>query len=221
MNATLTYDGCQATFYNCDPQDCIEGELLRGQWYDLELLEFVRGLGIEGNYLDVGAYVGTFSLFAAMFCPARKVYSIEPQNDIYRKLYANLTGNGVKNFDAFPIAVSDVVRFGAMVTNQGNRGGAKLTGDSGAVGVMPLDNLKLTDVRLVKIDVESSELSVLRGGIKTIAGADHLFIEVWPEETCDRYGVPYTGQEVADLLHQLGFLHQRELAGDNHYWRKA
>lgn len=222
MNAILEYADRQVTFSDVQERDCIEGSLCRGHWYELPLLEFIRSLQVGGNYVDAGAYVGTFSVFASLFCPAEKVYAIEPQADIYAKLLSNLEANGIQHCEAHNVALSDRPGTGAMSNHPTNRGGARLTPGQ-AVEVVTLDSLALPNVTLVKIDVENSELAVLRGAQQTLAnGVEHVFVETWPETTCAEYGVPYHGGKIADLLHGLGFLHQPQvLADDTHYWRKA
>jgi FkbM family methyltransferase len=223
MNATLTYDGRQATFCDCNQADCIEEYLLRGHWYELPLLEFIRKLQVGGNYADAGAYVGTFSLFASLFCPAETVHAFEPQADIYAKLVENIRVNGAEKCQPHNVALSDREGMGAMTpSDKSNRGGSLLNPGT-EVQVVTLDSRHLSDVRLIKIDVENSELAVLQGARQTLAnGVEHLFIETWPEETCKCYGVPFHGDKISELLHGLGFLHQPEiLTPDTHWWRRA
>lgn len=219
MDAVLEYDGKQVIICDCDPVDCVQSGLLTGHWYELDLLQLIDKLSISGNYLDIGAYVGTFSLFTSLFCPSRAVYAIEPQLDIYDKLVRNIQINAVQKCKTLNIAVSDYDGRGQMTYSNTNRGGSRLL--SGAtVAVTTLDALQIPDVKVVKIDVENGELAVLRGGQNTVSKADHLFIEVWPASTCQRYNMPYVGQQVIDLLSGMGFSHQCELSGDNHYWKK-
>ena len=226
-NATIHCDGRDVTFHDCDPTDCIEAGLLRGEWYELAMLELIRDLDVRGNYLDIGAYVGTFSVFAGLFCPADRVYSIEPQADIFKKLSKNIAENGLAQGNACWAAVSDQFGWGSMSHFPSNRGGSHIVkkhcGPGGGCGVpiVTLDSLEFPDIKLAKIDVENGELAVLRGGMNTLASVDHLFIEVWPLETCLKYGLPYTGGEVADLLGALGFEHRFDLPGDNQYLKRT
>jgi FkbM family methyltransferase len=218
-DATLHYDGRDMTFYDCDPADCIEAGLLRGEWYELPMLELIRDLDVRGNYLDIGAYVGTFTLFAGLFCPACKVFSVEPQIDIYGKLTSNIEANGLDRGGALWTALADHFRWGSMTLFPSNRGGSHIA-EGHDVPVITLDSLKLPNIKLAKIDVENGELAVLRGGMNTLASVDHLFIEVWPQGTCLKYGLPYTDGEVTDLLSGMGFVHKLDLPGDNEWWRK-
>jgi FkbM family methyltransferase len=221
LNSVIEYAGRQVTFCDCEEEDCIQGYLLQGHWYELPVLEYIRKLGIGGNYVDAGAYVGTFSVFASLFCPTNTVYAFEPQADIYRKLLANIGINDIENCEAHNVALSDHCGRGKMnEAGATNRGGSVL-GQGTAIEVATIDSLELPDVRLMKVDVENSELAVLQGAVKTLASVEHLLIETWPKETCGCYGVPFNGDKIAELLHGLGFLHQIDFGGDTHYWAKG
>ena len=219
MNATLEHNGKRVIFCDCDPKDCIEGWSLAGNWYEIDVLRMLENLKVGGNYLDVGAYIGTFSLFASMFCPVDEIYAIEPQLDIYTKLTRNLLANGISFCKTYNLALSDHQGRGKMGPSDGNRGGSILQPGT-EVEVVTLDSLQIPNVKVAKIDVESSELAVLRGGQQTLASVEHLIVETWTEATCTSYGIPYTGRQVADLLLTMGFKYQCETSNDNHYWKR-
>ena len=176
MDATVAYDGRAVEFHDVDPADYIGKILLGGEWYEMPNLEFIRGLQVGGTYVDAGAYIGTYSVFFSLFCPAERVYSFEPQPDIYDKLCWNLGLNGASNCVPLNMGLADTTRrcaprvviHGKEVSGEaarGNRGGAwLLPGDE--IDVVTLDSLGIPDVRLVKIDVEGLELKVHRRGEK-------------------------------------------------------
>ena len=222
MNVSFEHAGRQVTFCDCDPRDCIEGELLRGSWYELANLELIRSLNVEGNYLDVGAYVGTHSIFFSLFCPADHVYAVEAQGDICRKLQNNIAANQIDNCTTYHHGIADKSGTAQLaVPNRiyANRGGARLeTGDVlddlGDIPVVTLDSFGFQNIRLAKIDVEGGELKVLGGGERTLSNVEHLFVELWPEDVCHRYGVEYTGGKVSLLLKDWGLLCQKQLQSD-------
>lgn len=221
MNATLIWDGVEVTFSKCEEMDCIEKYLIQTKnWWEPEMMRCIQDLKVVGNYLDVGSYIGTFSIFASLFCPAQTVYAFEPQIDIYQKMMVNLNVNKISNVKPYNKALSNYKGTGQLVGYQTNRGAAILHyGDS--VQVIQLDSIKLPNIKLVKIDATASELNVLKGGSQTLKNADHIFVEYWPEEVCDRYCLAYTGQEVEDMLSSWGFVHQCVFPCDNHYWKKV
>lgn len=224
MNATLTYEGRNVVFCDTNPKDHIEGLfLLQGKWYELGNLEFIKSLKITGNYVDVGAYVGTYSLFFSLFCPASTVYSFEPQPDIYQKLRQNLEINGITNCVPYNVALSNHTgkgKPGRWGEDEKNRGGTAFLEGEGEVEAITLDSLNL-NVSVMKIDVEGKELSVLEGARNTLLNVQHLFIELWNEGQCKAIGnVEYTFDKVTNLLVLLGFYKKPVLLSDCVYWFK-
>jgi FkbM family methyltransferase len=203
MNATVKFHGREVTFCDVNPDDYIEGTLLNGAWFESTNLDFIRRLGVGGTYVDVGAYVGTASLFFGLFCHASRVYAFEPHPQSYAKLVSNLEANGVKNCTPCNVALSDVQGRAAMfVPNVQsetwplcNFGGARLV-PGNDVRVVTLDSLLLTNVRLMKIDAEGMELKILHGAVKTLATVEHLFVEIL---------TPEAKASVFEFLHSQGF----------------
>jgi FkbM family methyltransferase len=198
--------------------------LLQGHWYELGLLKFLRELQVSGTYVDVGAYVGTFSLYAAMFCRADHVFAFEPQAESFIKLRKNLDRNLARNrrdcCHAWNYALADAKGRGRIVGGPPNRGGATLhAGDE--IDVDTLDSFEFSNVTVLKIDAENSELAVLHGATNTLATVRHLFIETWPASTCKAYGIPYHGGEIERLLSDAGFTKERDFGGDTFYWGRA
>jgi FkbM family methyltransferase len=64
------------------------------QSYPREVLDLARWLGLSGppTILDIGANVGQFAVTFASLVPQAKVYSIEPNPDIFSLLSHNVTG---------------------------------------------------------------------------------------------------------------------------------
>ena len=226
-SAILHHRGRDVTFHDCDPTDCIEGYLLQGHWYELHVLEYLRSLNVVGGYVDVGAYIGTFSLFASAFCPASRVVAIEPNPASYAKLAANAMAlmqqphNG--GIDAFHCAVSDRTGTCRMSGAEGNRGGSTML-DGGDIEVTTLDALLpfsgAPHPVVLKLDAENHELAVLRGASETLKTVQHIIIETWPKKTCDVYKVPYHGDEIAALLTDAGFGCPHDFGGDTFLWSR-
>lgn len=220
MDAILEYAGRKVVFLDCDPADCIEGYLLGGKWYELPNLELIRGLAVEGNYLDVGAYIGTHSVFFGLFCPASHVFSVEPQRDIFDKLARNMWDNGVHNWTGFNAAAGSEEGLCSMGNFPANRGGVSILPGSDTA-IFPIDALGLPPIALAKIDVEGKELDVLRGAEKTLANVKHLFVEMWTEETCKANGLKPTVPYVCSLLGRWGFEYRQSLPWDLHWFARA
>ena len=131
--------------------------------------------------LDVGAYVGFFSMVAALANREARVYAFEPMDAIHRRLVENVGRNGLQNVQCFNVAVSDsngsarfffsqaALREGLPTSSSLSEsfmaGAPELTGVD--VPLLTIDAFSqeraIPRVDLVKIDTETTEPSVLRG----------------------------------------------------------
>ncbi|MCP9440071.1 MAG: FkbM family methyltransferase [Nitrospira sp.] len=127
-----------------------------------------RVLGEGGVFVDVGANVGYFTKVASeLVGTSGKVLAFEPMPAALRLLRMNTAG--LANVTVFPLALSDTSGTATFyVRKKGDT--SSLSPDSEAspvsVTVSTLDE-RLVDqprIDLIKIDVEGSELDVLRGG---------------------------------------------------------
>lgn len=146
-----------------------------GEWaqQEMELLEQFVTPG--DTILDIGAHIGNHTLFFAREVKrSGRVLSFEPQRIIYQMLTGNIAMNALQNVFTIQNAVSDRdgfvnipfidphhhCNFGSVFPTD------LLPGEK--VQCMPIDNLKLSSCDLIKIDVEGSEIAVLKGASKTI-----------------------------------------------------
>lgn len=146
-----------------DETDHIGRIIARGTWYEQDLLNDARQrVTGPGTAVDVGAHIGTHTLWFAL-AMGLNVVAIEPNPGSYTQLAMNIAANRV---DARLIAAA-AGREDAWGTSipakPGNTGMATFTVDGGPVPVFALDELHLTDVKLVKIDVEGTAADVLAG----------------------------------------------------------
>jgi len=125
--------------------------------------------------LDVGANIGAHTLFFAKKVGlAGRVYAFEPQRMVYQTLCANMALNSITNTFCIQAALAEeagsIVVPALNYAQTNNYGGVGLgtyaTGES--VPVMTLDSLDLSACRLIKIDVEGMEETVLRGAVQTV-----------------------------------------------------
>lgn len=133
------------------------------------LRRFMRLIPRGGLALDVGADTGRYTYWLAR--RARQVHAFEPRPEaadaIRRRLMSNVTVHNV--------ALSDEPGEAELFVPQerGTRASIEPGAREGAGHVVTvprvrLDDLALEQVRFVKIDVEGHELSVIRGGARTI-----------------------------------------------------
>jgi len=124
--------------------------------------------------IDVGAYVGLFSLKASQLVGRKgMVFAFEPNPKAYALLLDNLRLNHVGNVSPIPLALGD--KEGVLFVKEGDFFPSEThlieTGNLG-VGVMPLDGfverVNLRRLDLLKVDVEGMEEKVILGALKTI-----------------------------------------------------
>jgi FkbM family methyltransferase len=140
-------------------------------------------------FVDAGANVGEFSLFAGKRVGPGRVVAIEPLSSAFQQLETNVRLNGFegivrvlnlalaeseREFTLFVAReVDDWRRWGSL--NGGTASIFKATDrpvEGERVRGVPLDQVLATEgiehVDVVKVDVEGAELSVLRGAAKTL-----------------------------------------------------
>jgi hypothetical protein len=204
VNATLKYEGREVTFYGLDEMSHIGNCLINVCWYEEKNLRVIRELQVGGNYVDVGAHIGTHALYFSFFCPSVKVYAFEPKGEYYAQLVKNVQLN-----QAYEKCKTIQC---ALVEAQG----VQLPVDEGEVWkTATLDSFHLPDVRLLKIDVESSELRVLQGARETLKTVEHLFLEVWTDEVYAERGEESPMAEIIHFLQPYGIRLIRELEWEN------
>jgi FkbM family methyltransferase len=164
------------------------------------------------HVVDVGANVGVYSLFFAKLVGARGlVLACEPDPQNRERLAVNLARNGFAQVRIVPTAVGERrerlrFRSGADAISQLSE-----TGDL-EVEVAPLDELCSGMVpRLVKVDVEGHEISVLRGAQRLLRAdtPPTWLLEITPG------GPGHSRRELIDMLQseKYGFYDFDEVAG--------
>jgi hypothetical protein len=74
------------------------------------------------------------------------------------------------------------------------------------VDIRTLDSFHFEDITLLKIDVEGSELDVLKGGVETIKTfRPAIWIEMHQDEVLRKSGFNYSRREVLDFLRKMGY----------------
>lgn len=152
----------------------IGGTILRNRWYEQEMLDYIRGLGISGNYLDVGANIGNHSVYFAVNTAAERVFSFEPTRGARRTLNKFVELNDLwTRISVIPYACSD--------QNGETKVVETIASDKEAL-VYPcrrIDDIIDVPVSLIKMDIEGAEPFALRGAVKTLQmHKPVMFIEV-------------------------------------------
>jgi FkbM family methyltransferase len=180
--------------------------LMNGKFYEHAFLDYIRSLGIEGVYVDVGACIGTHSLFFALMCPSTEVIAFEPRDHLYERIIRNAGLNdGGDKITAFQVALSETRE---EVT-------ASLDGREWTLECRPLDEVVSGRVDVLKIDVEGMETKVLAGAARTLKRwRPRVFAEAGQKTQYDalvecmaRYGYAPTGR-VFNATPTYEFIHR-------------
>ncbi|MFF7021062.1 FkbM family methyltransferase [Streptomyces klenkii] len=201
-----------------DTQDLIQRYVyMFGTWEPHMTRWLSRRLRHGDTFIDVGANIGYFSLLAAHSVgPSGRVVAIEASPAFHRSVLANVRRNACRNVRAVNTAVSD------------GRGALRFTLASsrnlGANSIVPYDGLAessfeaqalpLTEVltasevagaRVIKVDVEGAEGSVVRGMaplLDQLRPDAEVTVEVAPERMA-RLGDSV--EELMATMHEHGF----------------
>ena len=173
---------------------------LRSSFYELDLLEAVNNLKLEGTYVDVGSNIGNHSLFFSTCCSAKFLISIEPLDIAFKYLVQNVSGQNTIPVEFFNCAISDASGFGSMTVVDPNNIGMSKIESGNTISIRTLDSIlqHIDDVSFIKIDVEGFEAKVLKGASNIL----EKFHPVLAIESATESEF----QEVKDILEPLGYL---------------
>ncbi len=168
-------------------------------------------IGEDWMVVDIGAGLGDFSVCAAWRHPDRKIAAFEPFLESFSLFQENLRLNGIRNVQAFPLAVG--ARSGPMQLQTTT--GVAVQHSTASAGVvdpaasLPVEGVTLEDALkkagfarcdLLKVDCEGGEYDI--------------FFHT-PEETLRKIGriameyhdgcTPHSHSELADFLRGQGF----------------
>lgn len=160
-----------------NPTECVGGNLFFSpHLYDISERAWIeRYLPENGTFLDVGANLGVYSLWAAQFLSSEgKILAIEADRDTYQMLKENLALNTYQcSIITENIGVSDKFEELQFYKNTHGNSGANSfhtvqdSEPSGTLKLVPLISLlkknEIQEIDFLKIDIEGFELKVLNG----------------------------------------------------------
>ena len=158
---------------------------------ELPMINFLRMIAGQGRtFVDVGSHIGFYTMGLAPGFD--RVVAFEPSRFQYGWLRRNTALNAYDHVLCEHVALGDtagtatlnVLSYeGGLNTLSTEVASEQTILDQYTVPVEVLDDRQLTDVDLLKIDVEGFEVPVLRGAMKTIAASRPvILIEVWVDD---------------------------------------
>lgn len=174
---------------------------------------FIRSLRPDSVVLDIGAYIGQYTLLAAKYAPVGRVVAFEPHPISYQRLQAHVACNRLGNVCILHQAAGQMPgRLPFALSEQAFDSGLVPSGWSGEkieVEVAPVDEvvrqINLERVDVMKVDVEGAEGQVLRGARETLARFHPLLIVEMDRHREQAFGD--APEDILGYLRNLGYAH--------------
>ncbi len=178
---SLSFGKNNAQFYVNSPLELriLEAVVEKGIGEHFVLTKLLHAL-LQGDVAyDIGASLGTHTIFMAKMVGEKgAIIAFEPEAESYETLKANISLNGLKNVLPINSALGDCFEEARLYSYGGGFGSFNLAGYGEVtrgenIEIVPGDHLvqikKLPIPKVVKIDVEGYEFSVIRGLQKTLS----------------------------------------------------
>ncbi len=219
---STTRYGTVIHFYNDDPIGACLTHY--GEWAQQEMDLLASVLRPDSLVIDVGANIGTHTLFFSQYCKEGSVLAFEPQQYIYNLLVTNITINNRYNVVPVRAGISDKDSKIQMMNispfeekKKINYGEFKVNDEANAgmyTDIVKLDNYidNLARLDLIKVDVEGMEIKVLDGAKKLLK----KFKPILYLEFSEKNGNPDLIKKL-DSLGYKSFLHVYEKHNPNNF----
>jgi FkbM family methyltransferase len=190
--------------FSYEPTGVLGGSLARAGVHDLVVSETLWRLIDPGDsVLDAGANIGYMtSIMAKRVGRHGHIDAFEPHPETFRQLSHNVgrwdapvtlhnlaLAAGAGTVDLFGVADGDGNQIRASISQRYD------SGDYVTVEATTMDEAVSQSVKLIKIDIEGSELPALRGATRVLEGVEHIVYE-------DHDPQP---SELTHFLEQAGF----------------
>jgi FkbM family methyltransferase len=191
---------------------CEKRILFTPQYFDeAERLLIERRINPDFVFIDVGANIGGYALFAAAHAgPRARILAIEPQPEIFERLVYNIRQNPFGNLKAIACALADRDGDITLFVDDGNRGETSMRivhSDSTAAQLrVPARTLEgivreegFSHVDAIKLDVEGAEDLIIEPFLANVPRS------LWPRLLIMEYGGARWAIDLFELLRERGY----------------
>ena len=179
--------------------------------YEPETIELFLTLARQSQTIfDIGANTGIYALIAAIENSSSTVHAFEPLPRVFQRLEYNRTLNQAHNLELSQYGISDssgmatlFVPIGTMPTSSSIQKGHRRAVETVEIKTITIDsyviNNNIQKLDLIKIDTETTEPAVLKGGLRTISRDKPTII-------CEVLH-PEQAKLINEILDDLGYLY--------------
>ena len=191
---------------------CEKRILFTPQYFDeAERRLIAARLTPDAVFLDIGANIGGYTLFAAAHAgPRARILAVEPQPEIFERLVYNIRQNPFGNVKAIACALADRDGDVTLFVDADNRGETSMRivhSDSAAAQMrVPAKTLEslvreegFTKIDIIKLDVEGAEDLILDPFLATAPPS------LWPRLVIMEYGSARWAIDLFGLLGERGY----------------
>jgi len=196
----------------CYPDSSYGSMVVYNRWPEYGVIKnIISNLSGRDVYVDVGANFGDTTLVAAAHTKG-EIYAFEPSPVAYPRLKENIRLNNLSNqIIAEQIILSDHIGYANFVdtstSETSHLSSKKDTSDYIKIKSCTLDDYarekNIKTIKLLKIDVEGSELIVLRGAKKLLA--EHRIRNILVELNTDAANYGYNNSDTVNYLKSFGY----------------
>jgi FkbM family methyltransferase len=146
-----------------------------------EYLDFVGTLPEDADVMDVGANIGDFSMQLARACPRGRVFAVEPIRENVRMVEIQKQLNHAEHVTSLHLALGG--HEGEIDIHSAGSQSSAFWGDGAServrVTTLPrlMEELKLEELALLKLDCEGAEWSILPAAEATLGRVQRIVME--------------------------------------------
>lgn len=204
-----------------------EDELVLNDSFDNDIFyKELPYLNVDSNpiIIDVGAHIGTFSMFSSIKYPTAKIYAFEASHDTYSLLQKNITENNlldqIKAFHQALCGTDGSVKLYHNIID-GNWGHTISKDVSSSFEVVDgismstfVASNKITDIDLIKFNCEGAEFDIILNCPEAILARIKCAIILYHSDlVSEKYSVNQIEARLINAGHKCFFIHQSENRG--------